>query len=835
MADLSIKLKTYADLTTFQQSINDISSKVKPIDIKISSNLDKSLLNIDSALGPVSSKITSTYERLSLMRAEGSLSAKSFEDLTAKTHTVQDALAKGNITFDQANKELTNIENSANGVKKGFMGMSQPLSDIIKKFATWYIIAGLVTSAINALKSIVSITIDLDTAFTSIQMVTGYTDEQIKELRQSYIDLAEDMGVTVETVTDAADEWIRAGLSVADATKALKASLILSTIAQMESADATTYLVAAMNGYNLEASELIDLVDKLSAIDVVAATSSEELATALSYSATSAQLAGISLDKYLGMIATVSETTRQSASTIGNSFKSIFARLQQVKIGATLDAGGEDISNVDTILKQYGIDLMSVSDNLTDMGALLDTLGEEWSTYSAAEKSQIAVTVAGVYQRERFLVLMENYERALELEEIALGSSGSAMDKYAIYQESLEAHINSLNSAWVDFVNELDASGFIDFLISIAKGILDVVSGIVSWIDGLGKFGDILKIVIPLLIAATAAIFAFKAIASGGTAIIKGIASLAAITIAVAGFVSSLDDVTKALEDEDEDIKNSTETSTEYSEALKLVKDNLTDITKAIQNKIDLLEEENDVIEEQKELQEKLYDVEQARIALAEAHEGTISAFRVGVGFVNIEDAAEVQSAQEAYSSAVDSLAEYKYELAKERAADFIEELTAMITDGTLIDSWGTLFDEYGDLLDSEFASYLLSAQEFVESFNATVGDSGVQISTSVPTYAEGTDNHEGGLAIVGDKGNDMSHAELVNIPKGSQVIPNSITKNLLSTKEQPSSFIKSSGSEVINNFNGNLEFPNVKNGADADGFLKALMTKVGAYSKLKF
>ena len=36
------------------------------------------------------------------MRAEGSLSAKSFEDLTAKTHLVQDALAKGNITFDKA-------------------------------------------------------------------------------------------------------------------------------------------------------------------------------------------------------------------------------------------------------------------------------------------------------------------------------------------------------------------------------------------------------------------------------------------------------------------------------------------------------------------------------------------------------------------------------------------------------------------------------------------------------------------------------------------------------------------------------------------------------------
>jgi len=37
-----------------------------------------------------------------------------------------------------------------------------------------------------------------------------------------------------------------------------------------------------------------------------------------------------------------------------------------------------------------------------------------------------------------------------------------------------------------------------------------------------------------------------------------------------------------------------------------------------------------------------------------------------------------------------------------------------------------------------------------------------------LPKYAEGTDNHKGGMAIVGEKG-----PEVVNLPRGSQVIPN--------------------------------------------------------------
>jgi len=47
-----------------------------------------------------------------------------------------------------------------------------------------------------------------------------------------------------------------------------------------------------------------------------------------------------------------------------------------------------------------------------------------------------------------------------------------------------------------------------------------------------------------------------------------------------------------------------------------------------------------------------------------------------------------------------------------------------------------------------------------------------------VPEYAEGTDYHSGGMALVGEEG-----PELVNLPRGTSVIPNDITENMMAGK----------------------------------------------------
>ena len=71
---------------------------------------------------------------------------------------------------------------------------------------------------------------------------------------------------------------------------------MLSKLGMMDSAEATEKLTAALNGYKLSANDAIGIVDKLVNIDLIAATSSEELATALQYVSSQANAANISFD-----------------------------------------------------------------------------------------------------------------------------------------------------------------------------------------------------------------------------------------------------------------------------------------------------------------------------------------------------------------------------------------------------------------------------------------------------------------------------------------------------------------------------------------------------------
>lgn len=109
------------------------------------------------------------------------------------------------------------------------------------------------------------------------------------------------------------------GYSQAETNTLIKNSLVLSKVGQLDSAEATKYLVSAMKGFNITASESISIIDKLAAVDLESATSAGGIAEALSRTAESAQLAGVSLDKVIGYIATVAEVTQRDEATVGES------------------------------------------------------------------------------------------------------------------------------------------------------------------------------------------------------------------------------------------------------------------------------------------------------------------------------------------------------------------------------------------------------------------------------------------------------------------------------------------------------------------------------------
>lgn len=390
---------------------------------------------------------------------------------------LESSLQRSNELYKAQRKDIVNAKNA-----------TSELGDTIKKvfnyvlvYKGFQLLSQGIQQAVNTMK-------ELDKAFTDIQMVTGDSDEATAELAQEYNTLAKQMGSTTKEVAEGASEWLRQGKTASETTELLKASMTLSKVGAIESSQATELLTSSLNGYKVAAEDAMSIVDKISAIDLEAATSSEELAVALARTANSANDAGVSFDKLLAMIGTTSSVTRKSASTIGESFKTIFARMSNVAAGKDTDDEGESLNDVEKTLTKLDIKLRDSVGQWRSFEEVLDEVAEKWNNgvFNDVEKSQVATAIAGVRQQENFRALMNNWTEVQRLTGVAANSTGSASQKMGTYLDSVEAKTNQLKATWEEFIMSLNQSdsykAFLDLCIFIIEHLSEIIVLVTAFI-----------------------------------------------------------------------------------------------------------------------------------------------------------------------------------------------------------------------------------------------------------------------------------------------------------------------------------------------------------------
>lgn len=315
--------------------------------------------------------------------------------------------------------------------------------------------------------------VELDKAATDLAIVTGSGSEEAYVLLKEYNQMAQQLGATTTQISDAAAEWLRQGKTAAETATLIEQSMILSKVGAMESATATQNLTSAMKGYGMAVEDVSRIVDKLTAIDLKAAVTASDLAVAMSRTANSANISGVSMDRLLGYLATVEEVTQKSAETIGESFKTIFARMGNIKLDNYLDDDGEDLSDVETVLKSFGIALRGVDGDFRNFAEVLDDVYAKWEQFGAIDKRAIANAFAGTRQQENFLVLMENYGKALEYAGVAADSAGTALEKFSAYEDSIGAKAAAFTAALESLTMDTIDSDLVKDLIDAGTAVIE--------------------------------------------------------------------------------------------------------------------------------------------------------------------------------------------------------------------------------------------------------------------------------------------------------------------------------------------------------------------------
>lgn len=183
----------------------------------------------------------------------------------------------------------------------------QQLTNAIKR---WFSFREVINLTKRAIKDAVNHIKELDATMTQIAVVTNMTQADLWNQISTYSAIAQQYGVTTNGVYQVSQLYYQQGLQTADVMKLTTETLKMAKIANLDYATSTDYMTVAIRGFKMEMDDAQRVTDVYSRLAAVSASNTEELAVAMSKTASSAEAVGSSFENTSAMIALMIETTR---------------------------------------------------------------------------------------------------------------------------------------------------------------------------------------------------------------------------------------------------------------------------------------------------------------------------------------------------------------------------------------------------------------------------------------------------------------------------------------------------------------------------------------------
>ena len=458
--------------------------------------------------------------------------AKLFQDILAQAQAGQ--LKDVDALLEKISQGFTKNASSAREAAKAAQDYAQStvsMKDQVKQLqqSTQYFFS--LRNMINLFKRGVREAVDtikqLDAAMTETAVVTKFSVSDMWAKLPEYTANANALGATVQDMYESTTLYYQQGLDTQQAMGIAAETMKMARIAGLEAADATDMMTAALRGFNMELNETSAqrINDVYSNLAAKTASNTEELGTAMQRTASIAHSAGMSFEGTAAFLAQAIETTREPAENIGTAMKTIVARFQEMKKNPLeiADVEGEEVSfnKVDDALKTIGVDLKDTNGQFRDLDKVFLDISQKWDGLSQTQQRYIATVAAGSRQQSRFIAMMSDYDRTMELMGYANNSAGASTTQFNKTLDSLEAKINKFQNAWKQFLMGIMNDSWTKKVVDAGTSILNIVNKIIDTLS----FGGKLKGIKSLLSTFTA-FTALKMTGRGANALIGGLGGI---------------------------------------------------------------------------------------------------------------------------------------------------------------------------------------------------------------------------------------------------------------------------------------------------------------------
>lgn len=400
----------------------------------------------------------------------GSSGALAFSDLTEQIVKAEQPLRQTSKMLDSAFKTM------ANSVK-------------------WQLSATAVYGIMDSISGAYQYAVDLDSSLNDIRIVSGQSAEQMAAFAEYANQAAKSLSTTTVDYSNAALIYYQQGLAEQEVKERTDLTIQMANVTGDTVQEVSDQLTAVWNNFYDGSHSLEYYTDVMTELGAATASSSSEIAEGLQDFSAIADMIGLSFDYAATAIATTTSVSRQSANVVGTSFRSIFARIQGLMMGETLE-DGVDLNKYSEALAKVGINVLDATGNLRDMNSILDEMGQKWSTLSQTQQTALAQTVAGVWQYNNLVTLMNNWDTFQQNLDIAQNSAGSLQEQSEIFEESWRAAANRVKANLEDIYNSiLDGDVFKDLLdglatfLNLMDTVIDTSGGLPGVLAMIGAIG----------------------------------------------------------------------------------------------------------------------------------------------------------------------------------------------------------------------------------------------------------------------------------------------------------------------------------------------------------
>ena len=332
---------------------------------------------------------------------------------------------------------------------------------------------------------------DLDKAFTEIAVVTEYSVEDLWNTFETYNKMAQQLGVRTTDAIATSALYYQQGLDTKDVMTLTVQTIKMARIAGMDFAAATQAMTSAIRGFKLEMQDAQLVTDTYSALAAAAAVDTQQLAVAMSKTASIAGSAGMAFESTSAYLTQIIETTQEAPETAGTALKTIIARFTELTknpLSLNLEVEGEEVNanKIEAALRLAEVDLRDTEGQFRDLDTVFLELSGKWDGLDRNTQRYIATIAAGSRQQSRFIAMMDNNKRTVELMGVAYDAAGAGNLQFSKTLESIDSKMNKLKSSFEAIVGSLAKNKTVKNLLDLLNNGMTTLASLAD--KGIGQF-----------------------------------------------------------------------------------------------------------------------------------------------------------------------------------------------------------------------------------------------------------------------------------------------------------------------------------------------------------